>query len=63
MKITDPECFPIHFGYRNYTFIKVETDTGLYRMSEFGLTWKEQAKIGAIEHMKNHLIGLDPLNI
>ena len=51
MKITDIKCFPIHFGHKNYTFIKVETDTGLYGMGEFGLTWKEQAGLGAIEHM------------
>ena len=63
MKIIGVKTFPIYHGHRNYTFVKVETDAGFYGIGEFGLTWKEQAGIGAIEHMKNHLIGLNPLNI
>ena len=51
MKITDVRCFPVFHGTRNYMFVKVETDEGLYGMGEFGLTWKEQAGIGAIEQM------------
>ena len=62
MKITDVKTFPICHGSRNYLFVKVETDAGLYGVGEFGITWKEQAGIGAIEHMKRHIIGLDPLN-
>ena len=62
MKITDIKTFPVFHGSRNYLFVKVETDAGLYGMGEFGITWKEQAGIGAIEHMKRHLLGLDPLN-
>ncbi len=62
MKITDVRCFPVFHGTRNYMFVKVETDEGLYGMGEFGLTWKEQAGIGAIEQMKTDLIGQDPLN-
>ena len=62
MKITDVKTFPIYHGSRNYLFVKVETDDGLYGVGEFGITWKEQAGIGAIEHMKRHIIGLDPLN-
>jgi len=63
VKITDIKTFPVFHGSRNYLFVKVETDAGLYGMGEFGITWKEQAGIGAIEHMKRHLLGLDPLNI
>ena len=62
MKITDVKTFPVFHGSRNYLFVKVETDTGLYGVGEYGITWKEQAGIGAIEHMKRHIIGLDPLN-
>ena len=62
MKITDVKTFPVFHGSRNYLFVKVETDEGLYGIGEFGITWKEQAGIGAIEHMKRHIIGLDPLN-
>jgi galactonate dehydratase len=63
MKITAVKTFPIFWGSRNYLFVKVETDEGLYGMGEFGITWKEQAGIGAIQHMTNHLLGEDPLNI
>ncbi|MGB1892953.1 MAG: galactonate dehydratase [Candidatus Latescibacterota bacterium] len=63
MKITDVKTFPVYHGQRNYTFVKVETDEGVYGLGEFGITWREQAGLGAIEHMKRHLIGLDPLNI
>ena len=62
MKITDVKTFPVYHDQRNYTFVKVETDEGLYGLGEFGITWREQAGLGAIEHMKRHLIGLDPLN-
>ena len=62
MKITDVKCFPVFHGSRNYLFVKVETDEGLYGMGEFGLTFREQAGIGAIEQMKTDLIGQDPLN-
>ncbi|MFP6645813.1 MAG: galactonate dehydratase [Candidatus Latescibacterota bacterium] len=63
MKITDIRTFPLCAGGRNFLFVKVETDEGLYGMGEFGITWKEQAGIGAIEHMRPHLLGQDPANI
>jgi len=62
MKITDVKTFPVFWGSRNYLFVKVETDAGLYGMGEFGITWKEQAGVGAVQHMKHHLLGEDPLN-
>lgn len=62
MKISDVKCFPCFYGSRNYLFVKVETDEGLYGVGEFGITWKEKAGIGAIEHMKTDLIGQNPLN-
>ena len=62
MKITAIKTFPISYGSRAYLFVKVETDEGLYGIGEFGLTWKEKAGIGVIEHMKPDLIGRDPLN-
>ena len=62
MKITDVKTFPIFCDSRNYLFVKVETDEGFYGVGEFGITWKEQAGAGAIEHMKHYIIGADPLN-
>ncbi len=63
MKITAVKTFPVFYGSRNYLFVKVETDEGIYGVGEFGITWKEQAGIGAIQHMASDLIGQDPLNI
>ncbi|MBI2195163.1 MAG: galactonate dehydratase [Planctomycetes bacterium] len=63
MKITAVKTFPIFFGSRNYLLVKVETDEGIYGMGEFGITWKEQAGVGAVRHMTSDLIGQDPMNI
>ncbi|MEE2659807.1 MAG: galactonate dehydratase [Candidatus Latescibacterota bacterium] len=62
MKITDVKSFPVYAGSRNYTFVKVETDEDIYGVGEFGITWREQAGVGAVEHLKQHLLGQDPLN-
>ena len=62
MKITDVKCFIAGAG-KNYLFVKVETDAGIYGMGEFGISWREQAGVGAIEHLKPHLLGQDPFNI
>jgi galactonate dehydratase len=62
MVITSVKTFPIFNGSRNYLIVKVETDEGIYGVGEFGITWKEQAGVGAIQHMTDDLIGKDPLN-
>ena len=62
MKITEVKPIPVFHGSRNYLFVKVETDEGIYGIGEFGITWKEQAGIGAIQHMTSDLIGQDPMN-
>ena len=62
MKISQIKTFPVFAGSRNYLFVKVETDEGLYGVGEFGITWKEQAGVGAIQHLSHHLLGQDPLN-
>ena len=62
MRITEIKTFPVFCGSRNYLFVKVETDEGLYGVGEFGITWKEQAGVGAIRHLAHHLTGEDPLN-
>ena len=63
MIISAIKTFPVFVEGRNYLFVKVETDDGLYGVGEFGITWKEQAGVGAIQHMTHHLLGEDPLNI
>ena len=63
MKISAVKPIPVYHGSRNYLFVKIETDEGIYGIGEFGLTWKEQAGIGAVQQMASDLIGQDPLNI
>lgn len=63
MKISGIKTFPVSTPGRNYLFVIVETDEGLYGVGEFGITWRERAGLGAIEHLKPHLLGQDPHNI
>ncbi|MGC9523768.1 MAG: galactonate dehydratase [Anaerolineae bacterium] len=63
MKITDIETFPVWGGHRNFLFVVVDTDEGLYGVGEAGLTGRELAVIGGIEHFKPLLIGMDPFRI
>ena len=62
MKITAVESYPIwdEERQRNFLFVVVDTDTGLYGVGESGLTGRELAVIGALEHFKPLLVGQDP---
>ncbi len=61
MKITAIEAFPVWSGTRNFLFVVVDTDEGLSGVGEAGLTGRELAVIGALEHFKPLLIGQNPL--
>ena len=63
MQITDIKPFPIWDGSRNYFFVKVETDEGIYGVGEAGVTWKELAVCGVIDHLKPWLVGQDASRI
>ena len=62
MKIRDIECYPVWGGHRNFLFVVVDTDEGLYGVGEAGITGRELAVIGAVEHFKPLLIGQDAMN-
>jgi L-alanine-DL-glutamate epimerase-like enolase superfamily enzyme len=59
VKITNVEPFVVWGENRNYTFVVVDTDEGISGVGEAGLTWKEQAVAGTVEHLKQFLIGQD----
>lgn len=59
MKIRDITCYPVWGGFRNYLFVVVDAEDGLYGVGEAGLTGRELAVIGAIEHLKPLLLGQD----
>ena len=59
MKITNVEAFPVWGDRRNYLFVAVDTDEGISGVGEAGLTGREQAVTGALEHLKPLLLGQD----
>ncbi|MFN8513818.1 MAG: galactonate dehydratase [Thermomicrobiales bacterium] len=61
MKITNIETYPVWGGQRNFLFVVVDTDEGIYGVGESGITGRELAIVGAIEHFKPLLIGQDPM--
>jgi L-alanine-DL-glutamate epimerase-like enolase superfamily enzyme len=63
MKITNIETYPVWGGHRNFLFVVVDTDEGIYGVGETGITGRELSIIGAIEHFKPLLIGQDPARI
>src|SRR5262245_38178214 len=63
MRITDVKCFPIWGGGRNFFFVKVETDEGLYGIGEAGITWRELAITEFVNHLRPLLIGADAARI
>ena len=63
MKITDIQAWPVWGGQRNFLFVTVDTDEGIYGVGEAGITGREMAVIGAIEHFRDILVGEDPFRI
>lgn len=63
MKITDIKTYPVWTGHRHFLVVKVETDEGLYGLGEGGMTTRELAVKGAVEHYREWLIGRDPMRI
>ena len=59
MKITNVEALPVWGGTRNYLFVVVDTDEGISGVGESGLTWRELAVAGVVEHLKPLLVGQD----
>jgi len=60
MKITAIRTYPAWIGIRNQLIIKVETDQGIVGWGESGLSGREKAVVGAIEHFAEFVIGADP---
>jgi galactonate dehydratase len=60
VKITNLEAYPVWSGQRNFLFVVVDTDEGLYGVGEAGIVNPEASIIGAVEHFKPLLIGQDP---
>jgi galactonate dehydratase len=63
MKISAIRAYPVWVGTRNQLIVKVETDEGLSGWGESGLSGREKAVVGAIDHYREFLIGRDPFRI
>jgi galactonate dehydratase len=63
MKIRDIISYPTWVGHRNQLIVKVETDEGVYGWGESGLSGRELAVAGALQHYREWLIGQDPMQI
>ncbi len=63
MKVTVIKCFPVDCFRTNWVFVKVYTDEGVAGVGEATLEYKEKALLGAVEHIKEYLVGKDPLTI
>lgn len=63
MKVTDIKAFVTDCFRTNWVFVKVYTDEGLDGVGEATLEYKEKALLGALEHIKDYLVGKDPRDI
>lgn len=63
MKVTDIRTFVVDCFRTNWVFVKVYTDEGISGVGEGTLEYKEKALVGAIEHIRDYLVGKDPRTI
>lgn len=63
MKVTDVQTFVVDCFRTNWVFVKVYTDEGIDGVGEATLEYKEKALLGAVEHIKEYLVGEDPRDI
>jgi galactonate dehydratase len=61
MKITAIKPYAAWIGTRNQLLVKVETDEGIHGWGESGLSGREKAVIGALEHYAQFVVGRDPM--
>jgi galactonate dehydratase len=63
VKITAVKGFPVRAGFRNSWIVKVETDAGIHGLGEGGISGRELAMQGMLEHFERFLVGMDPRRI
>lgn len=63
MRITEVKTFVVFAEWRNWIFVKVETDQGIHGVGEATLEGKEHAVTGAIQDLADYLEGKDPRQI
>ncbi len=63
MKVTDIKIFVVDCFRTNWAFVKVYTDEGIDGVGEATLEYQEQALLGAVDHIREYLVGKNPLDI
>jgi galactonate dehydratase len=63
MKITKLKTVVVNAEMRNWVFVKVETDAGLYGWGEASLEWKTRSLVGAVGDFEPMVVGEDPTRI
>ena len=63
MKITGMRGYPVRVGHRNQFVVTIETDEGITGVGEGGISGRELAMQGMLEHFSGFLIGEDPRRI
>jgi galactonate dehydratase len=64
MKVTKVDVFLIAAAWRNYTFVKIQTDSGLVGWGEATLGWKETAVRELIlDYGRRYVVGQNPFDI
>jgi len=63
VKITAVKGFPVWVGRRNQFIVKVETDAGISGLGEGGISGRELAMQGMLDHFRQLLVGQDPRRI
>ncbi|MDY8111036.1 mandelate racemase/muconate lactonizing enzyme family protein [Fulvimarina sp. 2208YS6-2-32] len=63
MKIATITPFAIRVGTRNQLLVKIDTDEGVFGWGESGLSGRERAVMGALEHFSRWLVGQDAFRI
>jgi galactonate dehydratase len=63
VRITDVAVFKVDASWRNWVFVRVDTDSGLTGYGECTVEGRENAVEGAVADMARRLIGRDPRRI
>lgn len=63
MRIVDVTVWKVDASWRNWVFLRVETDSGVVGVGECTVEGREHAVEGAVEDMRRRLVGKDPRRI
>jgi galactonate dehydratase len=63
MKVTHFDVFPVNAHWRTWVFVRLGTDEGLAGWGEATLVFGDAAVLGALEDLREFVIGIDPLRV